>query len=80
MQPRTRRDGPLKGTARLRGGAPGYLPRLASPLLASAGTGSPPAAPWQSRAGAGAVPKIVARGGVRCGLSERGSGSMKSRR
>lgn len=28
MQPRTRRDGPLKGTARLRGGAPGYLPRL----------------------------------------------------
>lgn len=53
MRPRTRHAGPLKGAARLRGGAPGYLPRPA-----------PRALPLRSaRRGRGwSAPKIEAAG------------------
>lgn len=57
---------------------PGSAAAPRATCLASAGTGSPPAAPWHSGARAG-VPKIVMRGGFRCAPSEPGGSLIKSR-
>lgn len=74
MQPHTRHDGPLKGTARLYGSAPGYLPGLGGSLP------NLPVVSWWSGARARAVPKMLARGGVLCDLNEQGGSAAKSRR